>query len=478
MKKTFQVAAVIVLCVLVLFTLSACGGSSGSNNSGSGSGSGSGASTRDTLNVAVDTDPRSLDWRNLSSNTTWLNIAQMISEPLWDVTQEGEIKWILATSIDYVTPAQWVIHLREDVYFTNGNPFDAGDCLLSYQRSERTSGRANYTTQMDWENCRVIDDTTFEMNFYDFDLAAQNALRSVYMCDAESYEEEVYTTHPIGTGPYVLDEYVQNSHVYVSRNEDYWGEPAIIPNIRFRVLGEPAQKVNALLTGIVDFALIDLTDVEFVSTISEYDVMTRSQFAGRALNMNYTDLSPLNSPEARRAVGHAIDREAIIDLVYAGYADESVSPIPSSAIDMLPEMVNRDTLYSIGHDPELARQLAEQSGLVGKELRIITNGTPEYVAIAEILQQNLRDIGVNATITNFDTGSWRQVYMEPEAFDINLFSLGHPSGSGAGPCFGYIWSVPYIRDGEWEEVDEYVPMCVAGMTKSDVGERQVLINRM
>jgi peptide/nickel transport system substrate-binding protein len=148
-------------------------------------------------------------------------------------------------------------------------------------------------------------------------------------------------------------------------------------------------------------------------------------------------------------------------------------------LDKLPEMVARHSTYAKGYDPELAKSYAEQAGIVnGKELRIITNGTAEYVAMAEIIQQNLRDIGVNSSITNYDTGSWRTVYTNPEEFDLVLFSRGHPSFTAAGVYYGYVWSIPYIFEGGWANHAEYIPLCEIVMGIDDVAERVKVVSRM
>ncbi|NMA25829.1 MAG: hypothetical protein GX936_09215 [Clostridiales bacterium] len=190
---------------------------------------------------------------------------------------------------------------------------------------------------------------------------------------------------------------------------------------------EASQIVNALETKEVDMAgPIQLADAEYIKSLG-YNVMVINGGYPDAALFSLLPGGPLESKEVRWVVSHAIDRQAIVDVVYEGLSAVAVYPASQYDQDFEPRFANMHDTYSIGYNPEKARELAEQSGLVGKTLRIITNGATNYVTMAEMIQENLLDIGVNAEIINYDQATYFPTIMDAANFDIALFNPAAPS---------------------------------------------------
>ena len=494
MKKGNLIAA--LLCLVMLLTLIAgCGGSdsekqnttspptsgtSPSNTSPSNTPSPteSAASGKDTLRIAVEADAGTLDPIGLSQGG-YTQVAYCYMEPLWDYRSNGDMVWLLATSVDEVSPTQVTVHLREGVTFSNGNPLTAEDVLFTFELWRDTPNRATTLTQVDFEKTNVVNDLTLDLHFIAPAVNKMIMLGLVTITDAESYDPVDFSLHPVGTGPYVVAEYVVNSHMNAKAREDYWGEKPAIANLQFKVLAEESQRINALQTNTVDIAEVPNQDVDYAKGLSEYNIEFYYGAATRHILFNVNEASIFSNVDARYAVCHAIDKQAIKNIVYNGYADVASNPVSKYAGDYEPRFENMHDTYSIGYDPDLAKQYAESSGLVDKEVRIMTNGTSEFVAMAEIIQASLKAIGVTATINNYDQATLRANYRtEPSFYDICLYFTGTPDNMVGSLLQRTITSSAILTGSDWEGRDRFLELCAEVIVVGDKQERLDVIYEM
>ena len=421
-------------------------------------------SARDTLTVAVTMDIGTLNSREMWPGD-FKTLSRMYSEPLLDFYGNGDIRWILATGIDEVSDSQMIVHLREGVKFTNGSDFKANDVMFSLQDYAWLFFR-----NIDMENSRILDDYTIELNLTYYDNTMLYSLPLMGIIDEETFDAEKNATAPVGTGPYIVTDYVVASYVKMTRNEDYWGTPAKIQNLEFKVLNEDSQRVIALETKTADTVSVPTQDLDYVKTIPGYEVSVREGDSACSIFFNVTDMSCLNSTAARKAVAHAIDRQAIANIVFFGYAAIPDWPLMTCCTDYDPSFANLDPVFSEGYNPELAKKYAEEAGLFGKEIRIITDGTPNYVKMAELVEQYLKDIGLTTSITNYDASSFLVVRENPETHDMWLGSLSHPGLSGAGAYQGNVRNTPYFWNYDWERSDEFKELSQAVVGINDKAE--------
>jgi peptide/nickel transport system substrate-binding protein len=495
MRSTGKRLVALLLCFAAAFALVSCGGEKAeSPSAGDASPSETGGtgetpaqdggqndnseppaeSVRDTLTIAVPADAGTLDPKDTNVYVrTW-------AEPLYDLTPEGERYWKLATSVDELTPTQWVIHLREGVTFSNGNPFNADDVLFTLEVLEHGEGRFPSFPTLDWETNppKKLDEYTVELNFTAFDVSIANNFITVHIYDAETYDAATYSDNPVGTGPYVVTNYVVNSQLDLVANENYWGGPPKIKNIKYKVIGETEQVVNSLLTGTVDVAEIASQDSEYVSELAEYNVHKLSTNAVNAVWFNTSEASIMSAHDARKAVCYAINKQAIIDLVYYGNASIPPWPLPSSFLDYKESYTAMDPTYSVGYDPELARQYAESAGIVGKSVRIATSGSSADVTIAEIVQQNLKDIGVEAVINNYDIASYLDVTGDLTMYDFLIWELTAPSRLAPQAYFGWFTYQPCFNEGVWEGIDRFAELSAVVGGTYDVAERTPMVDEL
>ena len=499
MKKATKVTLALLLCFVMLFALVACnntgngndttgtqtddGGSTQDNSTGDSSGDTSSGtsgdtsadtpvSAKDTLTVSVSGDNGTLVPADITG--TFIGVVRQYMEVLVDFTAEGDPVWVLATDIEQGTDT-WTVHLREGVTFSNGNKFNADDVWFTFEYYKSDPMSANFLTCFDMEKSKIIDEYTIELALSHYSMQQFGSLCQIYILDAETFSEDTFIMEPVGTGPYVITDYVINSHLYMKANENYWGEKAKIENLQFRVFNESAQMVNAIQTGLVDVSSIPSQDIEYVKTLPGYIVDMYYSILTPTISFNMTENSIMNNLDARLAVCYAADRQAIIDIVYDGHADVLHYPLSMNCLDYEDRFGNLHPTYSIGRDLDLARQHAEAAGLVGQDIVAITNGSLLYSTEAELLQADLAQIGVNLIINNYDAGSYFSISQDTTMFDISLYAVASPQGYAAGMLYEYVmWGANNYGKG-WDGYEDYLALGAAIVANPDTASRSDML---
>ena len=413
---------------------SPAGGGSTPAGGGSSPAGGGGAPGRDTLIVAMTQDGGTLD---PLYNVGWdfLNSLRMVYEPLWEFQAGRVMRYVLATELEELEPTRWIIHLRDDVFFSNGNKFTADDVLFSLWRANNRPGVGAYIPELNTDLSRAIDDYTVEIIYNNPSITHLVTFASIYMFDKESFDDDTVAMIAMGTGPYIVDDYVVNSHFNLVARSDYWGPAPNIPKLQFVHLAEEAQRVNALQIGEVDIAAVPFQDIRYVQALDNVNVDLIIGTTTAMVHMGPTTsrncFSELGT-DARRAIALAIDRQAIKDIVYDGFAEISRYSLSAGTTDV-PESLFDQGIYgepNNAYNPELARELAISSGLVNYTPVLINNGSAAHALIAELIQLNLAAIGVNIEVQTLDPGSWLTVAFDESQWDMAVsFTFGDTAAS-------------------------------------------------
>ena len=484
MIKSRKFIALLLALALAFSMLAGCGdsnkpstdptpgqSSTGGSDTGPGdTGSGSANEGR-ALNLAISGDTGTL-YPNAASGG-FVSLMYAFYEVLWDYTAEGEKQMILATDWEQISDIQYKLTIREGVKFSNGNPLTAEDVMFSMDVCKDDPRFYLNVKAIDFDKTCVTGEYTMDVWYTEYDCTQDVSFSQLMILDKESFDLEALSMNPIGTGPYVVEDYVVNSHVICKANETYWGEQPNIDTITFKVINESAQIVNALETGDIDLATsIPVDDAEYVRSLG-YDVT--SSYGGYAHTALYSldPSSPLASKDARWAVSYAIDRESIAELLYKGLSSVPRFPTSEHTVDFEERFAGMSDIYATGYSVEKAKEYAEKAGLTGKTLRIITNGTGDYNTMAEMIQENLNSIGIDSTITSYDSATYFSIVMDESNFDIALFYLSCQSMMAVDVMKNYIDFIPLGWHDELR--DQYGALPTEAVPSADAQTRNELL---
>ena len=262
---------------------------------------------------------------------------------------------------------------------------------------------------------------------------------------------EFSNEHPIGSGPFLFDEYVKGQYMHFVANPDYWGgapsvdDPTAIDEVYIRVYGNKEAMTQALKAGEIDFA-DGLTPALFDSLKGVDNIQTHVADAGTwgdiAFNFGgqaggkATNHPALQDLVVRQAIAYSIDKQEIVDKVFQGTAlvgDSVLTPGKNGSwyLDIPPEL-------EYTYDPAKANQLLDDAGYLDTDgdgvRRCRTEPTPlklEFIAINDVdgsvdtgllLDGYLRDIGIEMQTTTVDTNKAYEIWGSGE-FDALILGL-------------------------------------------------------
>jgi len=358
-----------------------------------------------------------LDGRDphLVQSASTLRVLENVYGKLVEIDQELEPVGQLATdwsvSEDDLT---WTFQLREGVMFHPpvSREMTAADVVYSFERllDEDTGSpwRSNFTPI---SNVSADGDYTVVFEFDDpyapflYKLSSGGYVMPEGADDASEYD---ISEQPVGTGPFVFDENVAQARTNVTAFEDYYRTDPdgnalpYLDEVEFQVIPEGQARLTNLQSGSIDWAVT--VPPSQAGSLEGSGSVTLSTIPGTFYDYigHNTEQPPLDDVRLRQAVSWAVDRESVVQGARFGYATPTQDPIPPASV--WKELVDVDEPYA--QDQDRARTLREESDYDGEELTIqVGQQFPAQVNIAEIVQEQLGEVGITATVQPTDFGT-------------------------------------------------------------------------
>ena len=363
-----------------------------------------------TLKVGWDAEWVSLDPHLSSAYSSFAVLANVV-EGLTTFDNDIKLTPDLAESWEQSDDGlTWTFHIRQGVKFSNGREMTSADVLYSFQRimdPTLGSGRVN--------SCGGSDATFAAPDDYTFTITTTkpNGILPVTAATAagcaiiakESAGADGQIVIPIGTGPFTIEDVQGTTSMKLLKNPDYWqtGFP-YLDEVDINVVPESSSRVAALLGGEEDLILNPPSE-SYNDLKSNADVVLSEtpllQYSYMALNNQH---NPLNDIKVREAIAYAIDRDQICQAGEFGLCTVIQGPTaPGSPwyFDYAP--------YT--HDVEKAKSLLAEAGFPdGFSITLMPTSTYENtVRQAQVVQQNLADVGITATINAPEWSQWLEL---------------------------------------------------------------------
>ena len=355
---------------------------------------------RDTLTVAIDREPKSL-LPYVSNDTGTAPITHQYFESLLAVDSEMNLQPCLAVSWEVVDELSYRFHLREGVKFQDGTDFTAADVLYTLEQFTNSPATSSIVA-IDLEKTTIEDDHTILVVTKDptpgfLKMCSLDVMGIVQKAGAEA-DPEGYAKAPIGTGPFKFVEWVSGDHIKFEANKEWWGGEIAFDTLLIRIIPESATRAIEAENGGVDISRITISDVPAVAADPNVNLILQSILNTSYISFNCS-VKPFDDPKVRQAVSLAVDTEAIVYAVYGEYAEVSKSFVAPT----ITGYYEADSEF-VGYDPEKAKALLTEAGYPnGFECTLVSNGNQ---SIAEMIQAQLAEIGINVKLNVTDFSNW------------------------------------------------------------------------
>jgi peptide/nickel transport system substrate-binding protein len=312
-----------------------------------------------------------------------------------------------------LAPTHYRFRLKQQrARFHDGTLLTTADIAATYRSILESGSSSPHATPLRLiDRMEVLDATTL-----DFHLSRPDPLFPGYLVigilpAAGIAADMPFHRQPLGSGPFCFVDWPEPGRLQLQRLTD--GQ-----QVEFLHVGDPTVRVLKLLRGEVDLLQNDLPAELLTYLEAQPDIDVTH---GPGSNFAYIGFNLANPPTAdirvRRAIAHAIDRDAIMQHILGGAARPAAALLPPD------HWAGNPALHPPGHDPQLARQLLQEAGYdAGHPLQLgyKTSTDPVRVRIATVIQQQLADIGIDMRLSSYD---WGTFFGDIKAGRFQMYSL-------------------------------------------------------
>ena len=392
MKKKFL--ALVLLMTLLGTVLSGCGDGSAAETQKSR------ADTNElVVGIAQDLDDSLDPHKTVKAGTR--EVMFNVFEGLMKPTPDGDLTPAIAESYEVSEDRMtYTFHLREGVQFHNGKTVTAEDVVYSIQRcaAATETGIVQVEAFSVIQDIKTPDDKTVAITISE----PSNEFIS-YMTTAvlpAGYDKQ--DTDPVGTGPFKFVSRTAQDSVVLEKFNEYWGTPAQLDKVTLKIMENADSLMMSLQSGAIDLCA-HLTSTQVAQLEKDFNVAEGTMNLVQAMYLNNA-VAPFDDVRVRQALCYAVDKQEIIDLAFDGYG----SPIGSSMYPAFGKYFDDSLTNYYTKDVEKAKALLAEAGYPdGFDMTItVPSNYKPHMDTAEVLVQQLAQIGVNATIEPIEWESW------------------------------------------------------------------------
>ncbi len=356
----------------------------------------------DTITVANFGEPPSLCPVSQNSQLSGLFIFHIFNS-LFYFNNDYEVRPDLCESYENVTDTEWIFKLRKGVKFHNGSEMHAEDVVASLQRVKRSPRAARFAAHfttieaLDEYTVRIVTDVPYSDTLYDLGHHSSSIVPKALIDANHDFNKQ-----PIGTGPFKFKSWVLGDRITLERFDDFFDpqRKARVKTLIFKAIPEPSARTIALEVGEVDIVhQLEFMDVERLKAAPGIKVGSVESSSLIAVTLN-NERPGLDNVLVRKALSAAVDRDAIIKVAVNGLGTPCYAQVPMN-------MPGASDLGVVTFDIEQAKKYMAESGVNPASLDITIVVSEEHRRrIAEVVQADWAEIGVNAKIEMMDVATY------------------------------------------------------------------------
>lgn len=453
-----------------------------------------------TLVFGRSADSISLDPSHATDGESFYGSTQVYDTLVQFKLGTTEIEPALATSWDISEDGlTYIFHLRKDVYFHSTKffkkkvQFTANDVLFSLNRQFKedhpffkVGGSYKYWGFMDMskivKSIEKIDLYTVKitLNKKEAPFLANMAMdfASILSKDyafslLKDGKENRLSRYPVGTGPFVFQKWVKDDKIIYFANKDYWNGKPYLKKLILKVIPNASVRAAELKVGSIQ--VMDFPNPEEIAKLDadkNIKLIKQEGLNVGYLAMNIHKVPAFKDVRVRRAINYAINKEAIVDAIYAGFGKVTDSPLP-------PTMWGYNkNIKHYEYNPEKAKKLLAEAGYSDLKfdlwaMPVVRPYMPNARKVAEAMQADLAKVGVTTKIVSYDWGTYLD---KGRKLEHDAVLLGWTGDNGDPDNFlsvllsEHAATIPVSNRAAWKN-REFSDLVAKAKTTTDIAER-------
>ena len=416
MKK--KLVSVLLVAAMAASMLLGCGSKADSGSSSSGTSTSADASDGGTFVVPVNTNSiASLTPYNVYGSDDLLIASAPCFDPLYIITADGT-RWYLADSMEPTSDdgMHYEMKLKDGLKWHDGEPITADDVVFTVDMFKDTSNTGATSESVTYNNktlsAEKVDDLTVAITLQEPFSAFETEFGRIQIIPKHIFDGNTNVADNkkalkkcIGSGPFKLKEYKEGDSIVYERNDDYYrGKPSLAQVVIKMMPDESAQEAALQSGEIYMMRVTNQTKLDKYKKDSDYKVYTLPEGRLNYLAFNYQ--SPIMQDiDARKAICLALNDD---DIIKGAYGSEELA-LPAKNFCAPQNLYYNDEMTGYQQNIEEAKKLAEKSGLTKTTLHYMYfTARPNMKETAQIVQEQLKKIGVKMEIEGVDSGEFFQ----------------------------------------------------------------------
>jgi peptide/nickel transport system substrate-binding protein len=361
---------------------------------------------------------------NLASDRVEAQIFEGATKYIYSGSVPKLVPWI-AQSWSQVSPSVWRFKIRPGVKFSNGEALDANSFKfgLDTYYADKNKGIALLPKIL----IAVVDSQTFDVTTPTKNLAPLPAWMSILFPYPPMYYAAKgaagFLAAPIGTGPYMLDNWQKGVAITLVANPHYWGTKPSIPKVVFKYVLDESTRVSQLETGETDIIGELSPQVSGrIAALTNARLVTKPSAQRAFLGLSMA-VAPTDNVLVRRALNYAIDKDAIVKSLFKGQAQVL------RGIYQPGETGYDPTFTGYKYDPVMAKQLLAQAGHpngLTLDFHYAVGWVPLDKETAEAIQAQLRAVGITTNMIPLTATQILQYYASKKATGLTFYTANPP----------------------------------------------------